>query len=172
MRQAFASFTRRQIILLAVLFAGDVALLLAGFMVVRGTTPVGAATSVSPVSCQATGAQLLLWHNLAGTSRLDADGALRFELSGRDASGLPLPRASDAAWDALTAALALPDAGCGPYRLVRVDVPDPNGQPGSRLLVEVSWIDLRAWGKGELDDGELAARVKATSYVLPEPIRP
>jgi hypothetical protein len=172
MRQALVSFTRRQIMLLAVLFAGDVALLLVGFVVVRGTTPVGAATSIPPTSCQAIGAQLLLSHNLAGTSRLDADGALRFDLSGRDASGLPLQRASDAAWDALTAALILPSAGCGPYRLVRVDVPDPNEQPGSRLLVEVSWIDLRAWGQGELDDGELAARVKATSYILPEPIRP
>jgi len=40
------------------------------------------------------------------------------------------------------------------------------------LLVEVSWIDLHAWGKRELDDGELAARVKAISYAQPEAIRP
>jgi hypothetical protein len=172
MRGALRGLTRRQAILLAVLFAGNVAVLLVGFMIVRGTVPAGAAMSVPIKNCQATGAQLLLQHNLAGTSRLDADGALRFELSGRDASGLPLQRTTDAAWDALAASLSLPEAGCGPYPLVRVDVPDPSGQPGSHLLVEVSWIDLRAWGKGELDDGELAARVKATSYVVPDPVRP
>jgi hypothetical protein len=54
---------------------------------------------------------------------------------------------------------------------VRVDVPNPNSQSGGRLLVEVSWIDLRAWGERELDDGELAARVKAFSYTQPEIIR-
>ncbi len=172
MRRPFASLTRRQIITLAVLFASDVALLLTGFVVVRGTAPAGAATFTPPANCQAIGAQLLASHNLAGTARLDADGGLRFELSGRDISGRLLSRASEVAWDALPLALALPDAGCGPYQMLRVDVPDPSGQPGGRLLVEVSWIDLRAWGKGELDDGELSARLRATSYVHPEPIRP
>ena len=172
MRRVFASLTRKQIITLVALFAGDVALLLIGFMIVRGTAPVGAATSTPPANCQAIGAELLAVHNLAGAARLDADGGLRFELSGRDAAGLLLPRASEVAWDALPLALALPDAGCGPYPTVRVDVPDPSGQPGGRLLVEVNWIDLRAWGKGELDDGELAARVKTVSYVHPERVQP
>jgi hypothetical protein len=172
MRRVFASLTRKQIITLAALLAADVAVLLAGFMIVRETAPVGAATSTPPANCQSIGAELLAEHNLAGAARLDADGGLRFELSGRDASGRLWPHASEVAWDALPLALALPDAGCGPYPVARVDVPDPGGQPGSRLLVEVNWIDLRAWGKGELDDGELAARVKAASYVHPEPIRP
>jgi hypothetical protein len=168
--------SRRQKIFLAVLFAGDMALLLAGFLIVRGAPSVGAAAPVpsglSQKSCQAIGAQLLAQHNLAGATRLDPDGTLRFELSGQDATGRLLPRASEAAWDALAAALAMPDAGCGPYPTMRVDVPDPNGPPGGRLLVQVNWIDLRAWGKGELDDGELASRVTATAYVHPEPVQP
>lgn len=172
MRRAFANLTRRQIITLAALFTADMALLLAGFIIVRGTAPVGAATSTPPANCQAIGAELLAARNLAGTARLDADGGLRFELSGRDAAGRLLPRASEAAWDALPLALALPDAGCGPYPVARVDVPDPGGKAGARLLVEVKWVDLRAWGKGELDDGELATRLYTTSYVHPEPIRP
>ncbi len=172
MRRLLAGLTRRQIATLGALFAGDVALLLLGFFVVRGAPPAGAAVSAPPVSCQAFGAQLLAWRNLAGTARLDSDGILRFELSGQDMSGRPLPRGSEAAWDAMAAALSLPDGGCGPYRLLRVDVPAPGEQPGSRLLVEVGWIDLRAWGKGELDDGELAARLRATSYVRPEIMRP
>ena len=173
MHTILAGLTRRQILLLAVLFVGDVTLLVVGFLIVREPAPVSTApTSASQASCQSIGAQLLAGRNLAGTARLDTDGALRFELSGSDLSGHPLPRASDAAWDALAAAPALPDAGCGPYPLVRVDVPDPGGQLGGRLLVEVDWIDLRAWSKRELDDGELAARVKATSYIAPEPTRP
>jgi hypothetical protein len=168
--------SRRQKIFLAVLFAGDMALLLAGFLIVRGAPSVGAAapapSALTQTNCQAIGAQLLAQHNLAGVARLDPDGSLRFELSGQDASGHLLPRASEAAWDALAAALAVPDAGCGPYPMMRVDVPDPNGPPGGRLLVQVDWIDLRAWGKGELDDGELASRVTATTYVHPEPVQP
>ncbi len=172
MKRVFAGLNRRQVVTLAVLLLADVALLLGGFWVVRGATPAGAATAVPSVSCQAFGAQLLAWRNLAGTVRLDSDGVLRFELTGLDTSGKPLPRASETAWDAMASALALPEGGCGPYRLLRVDVPDPDEQPGRRMLVEVSWIDLRAWGRGELDDGELAARLKATTYVRPEIIRP
>ena len=175
-----SGLSRRQKIFLAALFAGDMALLLAGFLIVRGAPrllqSVGAAApapfGLSQTSCQAVGAQMLARHNLAGATRLDPDGALRFELSGQDAAGRLLPRASEAAWDALAAALAVPDAGCGPYPTMRVDVPDPNGPPGGRLLVQVNWIDLRAWGKGELDDGELASRVTATTYVHPEPVQP
>jgi hypothetical protein len=173
MRKIFAGLTRRQVLLLAVLFVADVALLAVGFMIVREPAPVSAIpSSPSQASCQSIGAQLLAGRGLAGTARLDADGALRFELSGTDVSGSPLPRASEVAWDALAVAQALPDAGCGPYPSVRVDVPDPAGQAGGRLLVELSWIDLRAWARRELDDGELAARVKTFSYAQPEAIRP
>ncbi len=172
-RQALAILNRRQFILLAALFVADVALLAAGLMVVREPMSASAIpSSPGQASCQAIGAQLLASRNLAGTARLDTDGALRLELSGSDVSGHPLPQASEAAWDALAAAPALPAAGCGPYPSVRVDVPDPNGQPGGRLLIQVSWIDLRAWEKHELDDGELAKRVKAISYIQPEIIRP
>ncbi len=167
MRRVFASLTRGQVALLAVLFAGDIAILLVGFILVRGAAPAGASGTLSSTTCQATAAQLLATHGLAGTSRLDSPSVLRLELTGQDISGQVLPQPSDAAWDAMAAALALPDSGCGPYHLLRVDIPDPNEQPGNRLLVEVNWLDLRAWGRGELDDGELAARLKATSYVRP-----
>jgi hypothetical protein len=172
MRRAWGGLTRRQILTLAVLFAGDVALLLAGWTIVRGAAPAGAATPVSPAICQAVGAQLLASHNLAGTARLDADGWLRLELSGRDTFGQILPRATEIAWDVFPLALALPESGCGPYPALRVDVPDSSGQPGGRLLVEVYWIDLRAWAKGELDDGELSLRLRIEPYIHPEPVRP
>jgi hypothetical protein len=173
MRKISAGLNRRQVLLLAVLFVADVTLLTVGWMIVREPVPVSAVPSIpSQANCQSIGAQLLAGRGLAGTARLDADGALRFELSGTDGSGSSMPRASEVAWDALAVAPALPDAGCGPYPFVRVDVPDPAGQAGSRLLVELSWIDLRAWARRELDDGELAARVKTFSYAQPEAIRP
>ena len=172
-RKISSGLTRRQVLLLTVLFVADVTLLAAGLTIVREPAPVSAVPSgPSQASCQSIGAQLLAGRGLAGTARLDADGALRFELSGTDVSGNSVPRAGEVAWDALAVAQALPAAGCGPYPFVRVDVPDPAGQAGSRLLVELNWIDLRAWAKRELDDGELATRVKIVSYAQPEAIQP
>jgi hypothetical protein len=163
------SLSRRQLITLAVLFVADVALLAAGFMIVRQPAPSLEATPVvSQASCQALGAERLTEHALAGVTRLDGDGSLRFDLSGQDTSGGELPRPAEAAWDALAAAVTLSQMGCGPYPFVRVDVPDSNGQPGARLMVEVNWVDVRAWGQRELDDGELAARSKATIYFSPQ----
>ena len=173
MRKVLTRLSRRQIVLLATLFVADLTLLAVGFWVVREPMPVSVVpSSESQTSCQSIVAQLLAGRDLAGTARLDADGALRFELSGWHVSERSRPRASEVAWDALAVAPALPDVGCGPYPWVRVDVPDPGGQPGGRLLVEVNWIDLRAWGKRELDDGELAARVKTFSYAQPQAIQP
>ncbi len=167
MRKTFARLSRRQIVALAVLLVSDVALLAAGLLIVTGQpAPVNAAMpTMSLASCQAMGAERLAARQLAGVARLDAEGALRFELSGRDLAGHELQRTTEAAWDALAAAFALSEAGCGPYPAVRVDVPDSSGPPGTHLLVEVNWIDLRAWGEHELDDGELSARSTATTYV-------
>src|SRR5512137_138470 len=121
MRRISASLSRRQSMVLAALFVADVVLLAVGFMIMREPVPVSAVpASPSQANCQAIGAQLLAGHDLAGIARLDADGALRLELSGTDVSGHPLPRASEAAWDALAVVPALPDAGCGPYPAVRI----------------------------------------------------
>jgi hypothetical protein len=172
MRDAWASLKRVQKVVLVALLVGDVALLATGGLIVRGAAPAPAPVPALAPDCQAVSARLLAQRNLAGAARLDADGGLRFELSGQDAAGRLLPRASEMAWDALAAAALLPHSGCGPYSSLRVDIPDPGGQPGARLLVQVNWIDLRAWGKGELDDGELAARVQALNYFHPEPVQP
>ena len=174
MHKAFAGLTRRQLIILAFLFVGDVAVLLMGFLIATGQPPPvdAAVPAMSQASCQAMGAERLAAHNLAGVAQLDADGALHFELSGRDISGNTLQRVTEAAWDALGAAASLSEEGCGPYPAVRVDVPDSVGQPGAHLQVEVNWIDLRAWGEHELDDGELAARSSMTTYVQPELTQP
>lgn len=167
MIKALARLSRRQLVALAMLFAGDVAVLAAGLMMVtRQPAPVQETVSeVDQASCQALGAEQLAAHNLAGTTRLDADGSLRFELSGQDTAGRELPRPSEAAWDVLAAAVALPQAGCGPYPFVRVQAPDSSGPPGTLLLVQVNGIDLRAWGEHELDDGELSARSRAWTTV-------
>jgi hypothetical protein len=168
MIKALARLSRRQLVTLAVLFCGDVAALAAGFMLVtRQPAPAREAVAeVDQASCQALSAEQLAVHHLAGTTRLEADGSLRFELTGQDTAGRELPRPSDAAWDVLSAAaVALPPAGCGPYPFVRVEVPDSSGPPGTLLLVEVNGIDLRAWGERELDDGELSARARASIYV-------
>jgi len=173
MRRTFLALSRRQVLVLAVLFVGDVAVLAAGFLIVRQPAPIEPPVPViSAASCQALAAEKLAALNLAGVARLDPDGAVRLELSGRDLSGDTLPRAVEATWEALAAAAALAEAECGPYYSVRVDVPDWGGPPGAHLLVEVNWIDLRAWGERELDDGELAVRSNMTTYTRPEFAQP
>lgn len=168
MRQAFTSLSRRQIMVLSLLLVGDVAVLAAGFLIVRQPGPAQApVVAISKASCQALAAEQLSARNLAGVTRVDAQDSLQIELSGRTLSGDALPRAIEATWDALAAAAAIVKIGCGPFRSARVDVPDASGPPGARLAVEVNWIDLRAWGQRELDDGELAVRSNMTTYVLP-----
>ena len=168
MIKALACLSRRQLVTLAMLFFGDVAILAAGFILVTSQHAPSQETvsEIDQASCQALSAEQLAAHNLAGTTRLEADGSLRFELTGQDTAGQELPRPSEAAWDVLmAAAVALPQAGCGPYPFVRVQVPDSSGPPGTVLLVEVNGIDLRAWGEHELDDGELSARSRALTFV-------
>jgi hypothetical protein len=193
MIKAVTRLSRLQRLILAVLFVGDVVVLAAGFFIVNnqpapieiaasvalptatsdtGVLNTGVPKTVDQASFQALGAEQLAVRNLAGTIRLDADGSLRFELTGQDTGGGALARPSEAAWDVLAAAAALPQAGCGLYPFVRVQVPDSNGPPDAQLLVEVNGIDLRAWGERELDDGELSARSKASHLVRPSSAQP
>jgi hypothetical protein len=179
MIRTVARLSRLQRLILAALLLGDIAVLGAGFFVVTNqpapvetvasadvpdtvTPDAGAPKAVDLASCQALGAEQLAARNLAGTTRLDADGSLRFELTGQDTAGRALDRPSEAAWDVLAAAVALPQAGCGPYPFVRVQVLESGGAPDTLLLVEVNGIDLRAWGERELDDGELATRAQVS----------
>ncbi len=68
------------------------------------------------------------------------------------------------AWDVFSATTQLATMGCGPYNLVRVDVPDPEGRPDARLILELTGPELQMWVDGQVDDGQLAERMRRQLY--------
>jgi hypothetical protein len=71
---------------------------------------------------------------------------------------------SDQAWDVFSATTRLTAMGCGPYNLVRVDVPDPDGRPDVRLYYELTGPELQLWVEGKINDAQLAERMRRQMY--------
>lgn len=71
---------------------------------------------------------------------------------------------SSEAWDVFSATTRLVTMGCGPYNLIRVDVPDPEGRPGVRLFYELTGPELQMWAEGKINDGQLAERMRRQMY--------
>jgi hypothetical protein len=69
-----------------------------------------------------------------------------------------------AAWDVFSATVQLTSIKCGPYNLIRVDVPDPDQRPAYRLVLELTGPELQAWADGRLTDGQLAERTRRQLY--------
>jgi len=163
---------RQKIALGAMALVNLMTLALAVAVLRSGAAAIAAAPVIAPAeACPDIAARLLGQRAIAASSSLGAGDVLRVHLTGLDTTGRPLPQGSDLAWDALAVIVTLPRLGCGPYARVEIDVPAP-GAPGksdphARLLVSADWIDLRAWGYGELDDNALAQRLETTLYIQP-----
>ncbi|HZY40686.1 MAG TPA: hypothetical protein VFF59_01665, partial [Anaerolineae bacterium] len=69
-----------------------------------------------------------------------------------------------AAWEVFSATVQLATINCGPYNLIRVDVPDPDQRPNYRLVLELTGPELQAWADGRLTDGQLAERTRRQLY--------
>jgi hypothetical protein len=69
-----------------------------------------------------------------------------------------------AAWEVFSATVQLAAIHCGPYNLIRVDVPDPDQRPAYRLVLELTGPELQAWADGRLTDGQLAERTRRQLY--------
>ncbi len=109
-------------------------------------------------ACRTIATSALAERDVAGTIAIRAGDSIDFRLSGDDPA---------AAWSALAAAADLPARGCGPYDLVRIDVPDPSLALNLRLVVEARWADVLAWSQGRLDDAALSERMARSTYVQP-----
>jgi hypothetical protein len=114
--------------------------------------------------------QRLEWPDLGAPC--EANAALAFRQRGVAAS-VSITRAamlvtvdgpSAQAWDVFSATTRLAVMGCGPYNLIRVDVPDPEGRPDARLILELTGPELQLWVDGQLDDGQLAERMRRKLY--------
>ena len=102
----------------------------------------------------------------------EANAALAFRQRGvaasvsitREALLVTVSGSSDQAWDVFSATTRLGPMGCGPYNLIRVDVPDPDGRPDVRLYYELTGPELQLWANGKLDDAQLADRMRRQMY--------
>ncbi len=114
--------------------------------------------------------QPLAWPDLG--ARCEVNAALAFRQQGvassvaitREALLVTIDGSSDQAWDVFSATTRLTSMGCGPYNLVRVDVPDPDGRPDVRLLYELTGPELQMWVEGKLTDAQLAERMRRQMY--------
>ena len=82
----------------------------------------------------------------------------------REALLVMVDGSSDQAWDVFSATTRLAAMGCGPYNLIRVDVPDPEGRPDVRLSYELTGQELQLWVGGQLNDAQLAERMRRQMY--------
>lgn len=102
----------------------------------------------------------------------EANAALVFRQQGvassvsitREALLVTINGSSDEAWDVFSATTRLATMGCGPYNLVRVDVPDPDGRPDVRLFYELTGPELQLWVEGKINDAQLAERMRRQMY--------
>lgn len=114
--------------------------------------------------------QPLPWPDLG--ARCEVNAALAFRQQGvaasvsitREAMLVTVAGSSDEAWDVFSATTRLTGMSCGPYNLVRVDVPDPEGRSGVRLLYELTGPELQMWAEGKLTDAQLAERMRRQMY--------
>jgi hypothetical protein len=114
--------------------------------------------------------QALPWPDLGAPC--EANAALVFRQQGvassvsitREALLVTVNGSSDQAWDVFSATTRLAAMGCGPYNLVRVDVPDPDGRPDVRLYYELTGPELQLWAEGKMDDAQLAQRMRRQMY--------
>jgi hypothetical protein len=161
-----ASFTRQQkitllaVVVLNVLAIGGLALL------VLTNQPPDVMDQVSKpdnsLQCESDFAVGLRQHNVAATVAI-TNQALLVYVIGPDAA---------AAWDVFTTTVRLQQANCGPYNLVRVDVPDPEQRPALRLILELTGLELQAWGDGRLTDAQLSERTRRNLYQAAPGITP
>ncbi len=74
---------------------------------------------------------------------------------------------ASAAWSVLNVMPTLKNFACGPYSIIRIDVPDPEQRPHLRLVLEATWADMLAWTNGSINDGQMSDRMKRRSYEMP-----
>ncbi len=73
---------------------------------------------------------------------------------------------SSQAWDVFSATARLAKMGCGPYSLIRVDVPDPEGRPAVRMTLELTGLEVQRWLDGQMNDADLAERMRRQVYQM------
>lgn len=111
------------------------------------------------LQCEASAALALRQQGVAASVSITGS-ALLVNVTGPDAA---------AAWEVFSMTAKLNQFNCGPYNLVRVDVPDPTGQADTRLVLELTGLEVQYWAQGQLTDGQLSDRMRRLQYQTPRP---
>jgi len=120
----------------------------------QSLTPLTVAGPDNNPQCESDFALNLRQNGVAATVAI-TNQALLVYVAGPDES---------AAWTVYSATTQLVRANCGPYNLVRVDVPDPEHRPALRLILDLTGLELQAWADGRLTDAQLAERTRRQLY--------
>jgi hypothetical protein len=152
-----STLSRRQ--RLALLIVGLLNVLVIGGLLLLVLTdapppPIATTAPDNSAPCEANAALGLRQHGVAASVAITQQ-ALLITVIGPDAA---------AAWDVFSVTVQLAAIHCGPYNLIRVDVPDPEQRPTYRLVLEVTGAELQAWADGRLTDGQLAERTRRQLY--------
>jgi hypothetical protein len=158
-----SSLTRQQRLVLGAVLVFNVIVLGVLIWLVFSTSvePLPRVRSIGPsntIECETNAALTLRQQGISGSITISGSESIQVFVNGTDAG---------AAWNVFSTTLTLLRFDCGPYAVVRVDVPDPNQQPNTRLILETNWPDVKAWATGSLDDGQLADRMRRRLYQTP-----
>jgi len=162
LRELFESLTRQQRIALIAVIAVNAVVFIAAFILLSGETPP------EPLIWPDTGAPCEAY---AATSFRQQNVAASVTIT-REAMLVTIDGPSTQAWDVFSATARIATLGCGPYNLVRVDVPDPDGRPNVRLIYELTGPELQLWLDGKSSDVELAQRMRRQVYQTAPSVTP
>jgi hypothetical protein len=160
-----SKLSRTQLIAIAAIAVLNLLVFGGLILLVTGEDPPPPALTVGPdnsAECEANAALALRQQGVAASVSITGS-ALFVNVIGPDAA---------AAWDVFSMTARLNRLNCGPYNLVRVDVPDPAGQAGTRLVLELTGLEVQYWAGGQLTDGQLAERMRRLQYQTRPPVTP
>ena len=161
-RFSLGALTRQQRLMLGAALLVNVIILGALiWLIFSNPTPPPPAPPIGPsnsIECENNAALALRQQGVSGSITISGSESIQIYVNGADAG---------AAWNVFSTTLSLPRFNCGPYAVVRVDVPDPNQRPNTRLVLDVNWPDIQAWVNGALDDGQLSDRMRRRLYQTP-----
>lgn len=158
-RFSLGSLTRQQRLVLGAALLINVAILgILIWLVFSSTTPPVALTPIEPnnaIECENNAALSLRQQGVSGSVTISGSESIQVYINGTNAG---------AAWNVFSTTATLLNYGCGPYQIVRVDVPDPDQRANTRLRLEANWPDVQAWAGGSIDDGQLSDRMRRRLY--------
>lgn len=159
-----SKLSRKQIVVVAAIAVLNLLVLGGLILVLTAEDPPPAPTSGpdNNADCEANAALTLRQQGVAASVSITGS-ALIVNVIGPDAA---------AAWDVFSMTARLNRLNCGPYNLVRVDVPDPAGQAGTRLVLELTGLEVQYWAGGQLTDGQLSERMRRLQYQTRPPETP